>query len=280
MNSTPKFAAIIVVFLMLPGFGSFERMFAPSSTLWPHWEAHNPDDMRAIDHDVWDHLLSKYLIVDEAGPNLFRYGDVSVEDRSLLEGYLWSLAAQPISQFNRSEQFAYWVNLYNALTVEVILRHHPVASIRDIDISSGFLADGPWGKELIKVEGRDLSLNDIEHRILRPIWRDPRIHYVVNCASIGCPDLQPKAFRAATLETDLDAAARSYVNDPRGVMISHEWTSVSKIYDWFVEDFGGSEGAVRSHLLSYAKPELANALRRHQRLDDVHYDWNLNEPKR
>lgn len=222
--------------------------------------------------------MATYLVVDDAGPNLFRYADVAGDDRDLLQEYLKYLQSQPISSFNRSEQFAFWVNLYNALTIEVILDHYPVVSIRDIDTSPGFLADGPWGEELLVVEGRGLSLNDIEHRILRPIWRDPRIHYVVNCASIGCPDLQPNAFRGNRLEDAMEAAARSYINDPRGVRVEYEWISVSRIYDWFIEDFGGDEADVRSHLLEYASPELASKIKRHGRLDDVHYDWNLNEP--
>lgn len=280
MFSTPRYIAVFFVLLMLPGFGSIERFFAPSSDLWPRWEAHNPDGVRTIDHDAWDRVLAKYLVVNDTGANLFRYGDVTLADKAVLQDYLGYLQSLQISDYNRSVQFAYWVNFYNALTIKVILDHYPVESIRDIDISSGFLADGPWGKKLVSVEGYRLSLNDIEHRILRPIWRDPRIHYVVNCASIGCPDLQLKAFRAATLDAKLDAAARSYVNDPRGVTVEYEWISVSRIYDWFIEDFGGNEGNVRDHLLEYAGPELAMALRRHQQLNDVHYDWNLNEPKR
>lgn len=272
-----KFIALSLIVILSSGFGSIERLFAPNSELLPYWETHNTGDTRTIDHDAWDRLLTSYLIVDEIGPNLFRYGDVTVEDRAALKRYLSFLQAQPVTQFNRSEQFAYWVNFYNALTIDVILDHYPVVSIRDIDTSPGFLADGPWGKELVVVEGRSLSLNDIEHRILRPIWRDPRIHYVVNCASIGCPDLQPRAYRAGRLEADLDAAARAYVNDPRGVSVEHEWISVSRIYDWFIGDFGGNEGHVRNHLLKYAAPELAKKIKRHGQLNDVHYDWNLND---
>lgn len=279
MLQKPRYFAIFAVLLMLPGFGSIERLFAPSIEPWPYWETHNPDDARTIKYDSWDRLLAKYLIVNPSGANFFRYGDVTADDKALLRRYLAYLQAQQISNFNRSEQFAYWINFYNALTIDVVLAHYPIKSIRDIDISPGFFADGPWSKKLVVVEGHELSLNDIEHRILRPVWRDPRIHYIVNCASIGCPDLQPKAIRAATLDSDMDAAARSYVNDPRGVTVEYEWVSVSRIYDWFIEDFGGNAAHVRDHLLKYATPELGIALRNHQQLNDVHYDWNLNEPK-
>ena len=149
--------------------------------------------------------------------NLVRYAAVSGSDRKALDAYLKRLGGTSVSKLKRSEQRAYWINLYNALTVQVILAHYPVESIRDIDISPGFFSDGPWGKKLMQVEGEEVSIDDIEHRILRPIWKDPRIHYAVNCASIGCPNLQPVAFTSANADTLLTEGAKAYVNHPRGV---------------------------------------------------------------
>ena len=133
-----------------------------------------------------------------------------------LNSYVAGLTAIPISRYNRSEQRAYWINLYNALTVKLVLEHYPIGSIRDIDISPGLFADGPWKRKLVEVENEVLSLNDIEHRILRPIWRDPLIHYAVNCASVGCPNLLTMAFTAANTDDLLNAAALDYINSPRG----------------------------------------------------------------
>jgi hypothetical protein len=172
------------------------------------------------------------------------------------------------------------VNLYNALTVQVILDHYPVDSIRDVDISPGWFADGPWGKELIAVEGTALSLDDIEHRILRPIWQDPRIHYAVNCASIGCPDLQPEPFTADGLDAQLDAAARAYVNDPRGAEVTGDGLVVSKIYTWFQEDFGGTDIGVIRHLRQHADAELKAQLDGVDAIADSRYDWSLNDTAR
>ena len=137
-------------------------------------------------------FLAQHLRTGEDGIARIGYGAVSDEDRKSLDAYIAALAGHPGSRraLNRAEQQAYWINLYNALTVQVILDHYPVESIRDIDISPGLFADGPWGKKLVTIEGEAVSLDDIEHRILRPIWKDPRIHYAVNCASIGCPNLQ------------------------------------------------------------------------------------------
>lgn len=267
--------------LVLAGFGSGERLFAPSSEPWEHWTAHSPDDMRSIDHAPWDRLLRTHVVT--AGPGggtRVAYGSFSVADRAVLDAYIARLGGINISGYARNVQLAYWINLYNALTVQVVLAHYPVKSIRDIDISPGFFSDGPWGAKLLSVEGEPLSLNDIEHRILRPVWSDPRIHYAVNCASIGCPDLRPGAYAGNIIDQQLTEAARAFINDPRGVKVADGRVTVSKIYDWFIEDFGGDEDRVIDHLLDYAKPELATALRRIGKLDGVAYDWSLNDAAR
>ena len=121
-----------------------------------------------------------------------------------------------------------------------------------------------------------LSLNDIVHRILPPIWRDPRTHYALNCASIGCPNLQPRAWDASTLETQLEAAAKAFVNHPRGVRVAGDKLWVSSIYVWFKSDFGGSDAGVIAHLKRYAEPALAAKLALVKKINDDGYDWALN----
>ena len=268
--------ATLLLIVLLSGFGSGERLFAPGADLWERWQAHDPASTAVIDHSPWDGLLKRYVVADPEGANLVRYADVSTEDRLLLDNYIAGLAGLPVSRYGRDEQLAYWMNLYNALTVQVVLTHYPVDSIRDIDISPGFFSDGPWGKKLVTIEGEQVSLNDIEHRILRPVWRDPRIHYGLNCASTGCPDLLTDAFTAGTADAALTAAARGYINDPRGVSLRGDSITVSKIYDWFIADFGGDEAGVIDHLLRYADEPLATVLRQKNRIDDVQYDWSLN----
>ncbi len=188
------------------------------------------------------------------------------------------MTAVPISAYKRDEQRAYWINLYNALTVKVVLDHYPVKTIRKISAWFAIgLWRGPWNRKLITVEGEGLSLNDIEHRILRPIWRDPRIHYAVNCASIGCPNLRKQAFTATNAETLLARGAREYLNHNRGAKIKDGRLIVSSIYVWFKEDFGDSDrGAIR-HLQQYAESVLATALAHVKRIADDHYDWALND---
>ncbi|MDP6709716.1 MAG: DUF547 domain-containing protein, partial [Alphaproteobacteria bacterium] len=140
----------------------------------------------------------------------------------------------------------------------------------------GLFAIGPWDKKLFRVAGVALSLNDVEHRILRPIWRDPRIHYAVNCAALGCPNLQGEAFTGANTERLLEAAARAFVNHPRGVMVKGERLVVSSVYVWFQEDFEGTDTGVIRHLKRYAEPPLEAALDGVERIEDHAYDWRLN----
>ena len=265
--------------LFATGFGSGEGLFAPSARLDPYWQKATPENTADIDHADWGAILTRYVKVD-GGMNRFDYSGVTRPDRQLLTGYVQKLIAVVPSHYSRAVQKAYWINLYNALTVRTVLDHYPVKSIRDIDISPGLFADGPWDRKLVSIDGRDLSLNDIEHRILRPIWRDPRIHYAVNCASIGCPDLPAEPFTAANAETLLERAARGYINSPRGVSIRNGTITVSKIYDWFHEDFGGSDKDVFRHLLRYANGSLKTRLREIGKIEDTAYDWSLNDLRR
>jgi len=172
---------------------------------------------------------------------------------------------------------AYWINLYNAPTVKVVLDNYPVDSILHITISPGWFSTGPWGKKLVTVEGEQLSIDDVEHRILRPIWRDPRIHYVVNCASIGCPNLRRRAFTGNRVDAMLDAAARDYINDWRGAAFREGELYVSTLYKWYAVDFGGTVPKIIAHLGRYARGELAKGLAAATSIAGYRYDWDLNE---
>ena len=251
---------------------------APSPDLWPRWQTHVADNTQVVDYSPWEKLLDKYLVTNHpSGINRFRYADVSPADRQTLAEFLGYLQKVKVSSLNPKEQKAYWVNLYNALTVRVILDHYPVKSIMDIDISPGIFSNGPWDAKLLTIEGEKVSLNDIEHRILRPIFRDNRLHYALNCASLGCPNLQPAAYTAANTEELLEAGARAYVNSSRGARMEKGKLYVSSIYIWFQVDFGGSSEGVVKHLLQYAEGELADALRTYSNGLHDEYDWRLNE---
>ncbi|MEM7168772.1 MAG: DUF547 domain-containing protein [Pseudomonadota bacterium] len=274
---SPLRRSLILAGLALPLMAfSIEALFAPSSELWDRWEGHDASSTATVDHSAWTAFLGRYIRADGDGLNRIDYEGVSDADLAALDAYINALEATPISSLNRDEQFAYWVNLYNALTVKVIVDHLPVESILDVDISPGLFANGPWDKKLVEIEGEDVSLNDIEHRILRPIWKDARVHYAVNCASIGCPNLQPMAFTAQSNEALLDAGARAYVNSPRGVQVTDNKLNTSSIYVWFKEDFGGNDAGVLQHLKAYAQPALAAQLADIKAIASHSYDWGLN----
>ena len=133
------------------------------------------------------------------------------------------------------------------------------------------------GKKLLSIEGQPVSLNDIEHRILRPIWQDPRLHYALNCASIGCPNLSTSAYNADTMDTRLDQAATAYINNPRGVSFVDGKLYVSSIYSWFRDDFGKSDSAVIDHLKHYAAAPLKDTLSSTGRIAGDRYDWSVND---
>jgi len=249
---------------------------APRAELWARWTANDPNSRATVNHNVWDAFTFQYVTRGSNGVALVNYENVIARDKASLDAYLVSLAGTPVSSLNRQEQFAYWLNLYNALTVKVVLDHFPVRSIRDIDISPGLFSNGPWGAKLISIEGEQVSLDDIEHRILRPIWRDPRIHYGVNCASIGCPDLPVGAFTATNVDQKLNKAAADFINHSRGVQVQGNRMFVSSIYDWFKSDFGGTDTGVIAHLRQYAQPSLASQLASVNRIAGDKYDWNLN----
>ncbi len=270
-------AVILASLAVLPGFGSVQRVLAPDAEPWPFWEAHDPQNRRQLDHTGWARFLDSYLRQSADGVHLIDYGAVSEPSVRDLDRYLRGLIDTPVRSLNRDEQLGYWFNLYNAVTVRLVLRAYPVGSIREIDLGGGGIAGGPWDAKVVTVEGARLSLNDIEHRIIRPIWQDPRIHYAVNCAAVGCPNLAAAPWRGRDLERRLDAAARAYVNNARGVAFRRGGVEVSRIYDWFVEDFGGTEEGVLEHLLRYAEPGLAARLRAAGRITGQFYDWRLND---
>jgi hypothetical protein len=274
---------LLIIWLLVVALAGSMLLFseasaAPSADLWPRWQANSPDNTEAVDHSPWDKVLDRYLVVDHAsGINRFRYAEVTSADLQALDGYLEQLQKVKVSSLNQKEQKAYWINLYNFLTVKVVLDHYPVKSIMDIDISPGFFSNGPWDAKLLYIEEEKVSLNDIEHRILRPIFNDNRLHYALNCASLGCPNLQPVSFTAANTQELLEVGARDYINSPRGAQIIKGKLRVSSIYKWFQADFGDSEAGVIRHLRKYAQGNLAATLKSYKKGLRFDYDWELNK---
>ena len=243
------------------------------------FKEHDPMSTTTVDHGQWADVLSAYVSMSPDGITRVDYAalEASNADTAKLAAYIDMLQATDVSALSRDEQFAFWVNLYNAVTVEVIIQHYPVASIRDISISPGLFAKGPWGKKLVSVEDAELSLDNIEHDILRKLWTEPRVHYAVNCASYGCPNLALTPYTGAGLDAQLTEAAQAYVNHPRGVQFAGGKLTLSSIYDWYGKDFGATQAERLASIAQYADPALAKQLAAHSGRIAYHYDWALND---
>ena len=244
---------------------------------WTFWQASDDASEIVVDHAPWQRFLDRYVAPNDDAINLVAYGDVSAEHADELNGYVRTLASIDPRQLNANEQFAYWVNLYNALTVVVVLDNPSKSSIRRM--GKGLFSFGPWDDELVTIAGEAVTLNDIEHRILRPIWRDHRIHYAVNCASLSCPNLSQQAFTAENTESLLAEAELAYVNHPRGVALVDGKLTLSSIYDWYADDFADSEQGLLAHLAE-RHPRLGAELAAYQGRIRYDYDWSPNASSR
>jgi hypothetical protein len=266
-----------VVFAVLAAAAVLAPSFALAADGVAAFAAHRPGAERRVDHGALAAFLERYRVLGGDGIARVRYGDVAAADAARLAGYIARLGDVDVGALDRDEQLAFWLNLFNAAVIDVVLRHYPVASMRDIDLDRRDAVHGPWTAAALEVAGVALSLADIEDDILFTYWRDPRLHYALHRASLGCPNLPAEPFTGATMDSRLDAAAMAYVNHPRGVAIEDGELVVSSLYRWHLDDFGGSERGILRHLMAFADPERAMRL---QRFDGIHrdrYDWRLND---
>lgn len=223
----------------------------------------------AFEHAQWDVLLKKNVVVLADGKaSRFRYADV---DRKALQTYLRKVSAVSEGEFNgwsRDEQMAFLINAYNAFAVEKVLTRYPdIRSIRDF----GRFFGNPFKDEFFTLLGRRMSLDGIEHGILRKVYREPRIHFAVNCASVGCPMLREEAYVAARLERQLDEQVFRFLTDRSRNRFRDGRLEVSKIFDWFKEDFEPRLAYFSRYagLLGYTGGEVP--------VTYLDYDWSLND---
>lgn len=196
-------------------------------------------------------------------------------DLAKINAYIDHLTAQNPNEMTDDYAVAYWANLYNAVTLKVVLENYPVKSIRKI--GGSLFSPGPWKDKRVTVNGKKLSLDNIEHDIMREKYPSPYIHYMVNCASIGCPNLLPRLWDGETLERDRNKAADAFINSPRGVQVTGDKLTVSSIYDWFEEDFGGNKKGVLAHIKEHANSDLTAAIEAGAKISGYDYDWTLND---
>lgn len=237
---------------------------APNAELDPYWQGSGEQTLPVP--QAWQAFLEQYVeVVGEH--HLVRYSDVSDADQARLNQWISQQASLDPRQLTPNSQFAYWVNLYNALTIQTVLAAYPVDSIKDI----GWFNRGPWHRDLVEITGRAVSLNDIEHRILRPTFNDHRIHYVVNCAALGCPNLPLTPLRSEQLEAQLTQAEAQFLASDKGVRATNEGWMLSSIFTWYQEDFAANEAGLIDYLNQHVSPATVQQPIRYD------YDWRLNE---
>lgn len=239
------------------------------------WATFDQASTELVDHELWQILLDDYLVTDtDSGVNLFDYAGLLDDDRQPLDDYVDVLVQQDPLKLNRLEQKAYWINLYNAATVRLILDNYPLTTITKLGDS---LTDfGPWNDFAVTVNDIELSLNDIEHRIIRPLYNDYRIHFAVNCASIGCPNLAANAFTAKNLDQQLDAASAEYLTHPRGLVLEGSILKLSTLFEWYAKDFGRNQSEVLATLGKHTSAETQQGLANFTGSPSYEYDWSLN----
>jgi hypothetical protein len=234
-----------------------------------------------VSHSVLTSLLRDYVRPRPDGINRVDFAQFKATGRDRLKSYIDKLERAAPSRMPARAQMAFWINLYNAKSLQLVLDRYPVASIRDIRLPdpSGKPADGPWKANVTTIEGRTLSLDDIATKILRPQFRDPRIRYALNCLALGCPNLLPEAYTPDRIEQQLDNVATTFVNHPRGITIKGGRVEASNLYEWHEAEFGGFR-PVMAHLSHYAKPELRRQLATVSKFDSYVFDWRLNDAAR
>ncbi len=257
--------------------GGFAALLpAPPAFAAPPIRAFKPSGSGSIGHKAFDTILKRHVKPDNAGYNRIDYKALKGSAHAALKAYIAELQAATPSRFSVAAAHAFWINLYNAATLDVVLDHYPVSSIKKINLGGGGLfGSGPWSKDILKVEGRDLSLDDVEHRIVRPLFRDPLSHYALNCASYSCPNLATSAFTDANLNALMAENAVKYVNHSRGVDVTRGSITASKIYSWYAGDFGG-RSKLKTHWSQFAEPDLSAAIKG-ARIGRFRYDWSLND---
>lgn len=218
-------------------------------------------------HALWTELLSK---------NVDSLGHVNyqgfIADKAKLHTYLCELEKEaPKEDWTENEKLAYWINAYNAFTVELIVDNYPVQSIKELG-GKLFKVNTAWDKKFIKIEGERYDLNNIEHGIIRKDFSEPRIHFAVNCASVSCPKLRNEAYVGSKLDAQLDDQVRTFINDTTKNIIGTDTAKLSKIFRWFKADFTQSM-TLEEFINQYTEAKLTE----NTVVDFFEYDWNLNE---
>ena len=222
---------------------------------------------QVVDNAIYAELLGEYV-----KDGVVNYQGLKNEE-ALLDKYLKVLEEVDSKILSRNEQFAFYVNAYNAWTIKLILSGYPgIKSIKDL----GSLFKSPWKKKICRIDGEIITLDDIEHNILRPRFKDPRVHFAINCAAKSCPPVRSEPYRGGDLDQQLDEMTRAFINDLESNRLEDHTLYVSSIFKWFAEDFNKD---IIGFFLKYAKGDLKEQLEANKekiRVKYLDYNWSLN----
>jgi hypothetical protein len=241
---------------------------------WSIWAKSNESNRNSIDHRQWNELLSKHVVNTGQGVNRFRYGSIDKNEQKRLSGYIAYLEKIDPRDYSREEQKAYWLNLYNALTVRLVSANYPKKSIRDIGVQAA--GNSLLDKPLVQVAHTPISLNDIENRILRPIWKDHTIHFGLNCTDMTCPGLLPQAFTGKNVTALLKQSGRDFINKQNGVTLKNGKLFAAGIFGQYRSDFAKDDKMMLKVFAHYAEDRLALYLLGFQGKIDYVHDHSLN----
>ncbi|MCB9248595.1 MAG: DUF547 domain-containing protein [Ignavibacteriales bacterium] len=234
-----------------------------------------------------DHSLFTQILKDHNYNGMVDYKKLQIDER--LKTYLEYLSnVNPHNLKNNSEKIAYWINVYNAFTLKAIVDNYPIESINDLHtggrIFGHIFSTTVWDDEFIIINGKEYSLNDVEHKILRKEFKEPRIHFAIVCASISCPKLRYEAYTAENLEDQLQDQAIQFFNDETKNKFDkkNRVAELSKILDWFSEDFGKNEEEVLLFASKFLTKDLQKDIAENidkWEIDYLSYNWDLNDHK-
>lgn len=211
-----------------------------------------------IDHMVWDQLL--LLNVSNEGRVDYKG---FIRDKFLFDKYFKSLSTNyPEENAETTEKLAYWVNLYNAIVMKMVIDHYPIKSINDLE--------NPWKKKSITINNKEYSLDDIEHTVLRNM-NEPRIHFLLNCAATSSPKLWNRAYTNRNITQALEEKTIEYINDPSKNLVASDNVKLSRVFEWYAKDF--NNGDVKNYINQYAKEKIQKS----SKIAYLEYDWSLNE---
>lgn len=250
---------------------SIDVMAAPKAKMIPFWNDYEPDSGLKMNHDAWDALLKKYVVTGHpSGVNRFRYDDVTPEDQTSLQVYIEYLQRMDPRQLNHARKKAYWMNFYNAAIVLIVLTEQPEESIRDVS--------NLWRKKRFEVTRQKVSLDDIEHGVIRPFYKDPRVHFGFTPATVGSGNILPVAFTHENIEELLERNTRDFLNESgRGVFIDGNTLRISTLFRWYKDDFGSKKGNIKAFIKKYVSPDVARQIDQTTRIS-YEYNWELNKP--